>query len=193
MTITPKCSGSGSVVILHWCEVILPIPIRTVGNSMTSALIAMLNMLPTCRVSVVPRARRRPPATMIRAPIPVPGCPITGHGEIRPGEVFGKSPCISQTAKIIHGVRITTIPIRTRNAPIPFTILSELIVTCMFKIKLFNRSPRNNHHRSTSKKEKTMMIRLNRSRIVLLNRLCSLLDFFMVSFQILYNVAIYIY
>jgi hypothetical protein len=69
---------------------------------------------------------------MIRAPIPVPGCPITGHGEIRPGEVFGKSPCISQTGKIIHRIRITTIPRSTSNAPIPFTILSEAIVTSMY-------------------------------------------------------------
>jgi hypothetical protein len=53
-------------------------------------------------------------------------------GKSVPEAVFRKSPCISQTGKIIHGIRITTIPRSTSNAPIPFIILSEAIVTSMY-------------------------------------------------------------
>ena len=187
MTITPSSSGAGSVVILNGCGAIWHIPIRTVGNSTTSAPIAMLNMPTACRVSVVPRAIRRPPATMIGAPIPVPA--RAAHPQVMgksvPGRSLGKAPAFHRQGRLsmVSGLQQYREEPGGRRHLSPFyqnsllPVCSKLSYLTVPLVIIAIVQP--------AKKEKTMVNRLNRSRIVLLNRFCSVLNFFRGIFHIL--------
>ena len=145
MMMTPRSSSAGRVICLQGWSANWHIPMRTVGNNTTRILAATLNTPTACLVSVVPRVVRSPPATTIKAPIPVSARAVHPHfmGISTPAAVFKYSPSISQTGKRNQGVRITRIPRSMRRTPVPRIILSEAIVHICCRRRIFISCVRN--------------------------------------------------